>query len=80
MENTAKIYPNPAQSKITIEGYQNQFYSFEIFDLSGRKMMAKTEINSNRFMIDVGQLLPGIYFLKLVSTNGESIVRKFSKT
>jgi len=79
MKNPVKIYPNPAQSKIIIEGYQNQFYSFEIFDLSGRKMMAKTEINTNRFTVDVGQLLPGIYILKLGSTNGENIVQKFSK-
>jgi len=79
IENPVKIYPNPAKSKITIEGFQNQFYSFEIFDLSGRKMMAKTEINTNRFTVDVGQLLPGIYIKKLVSTNGESIIQKFSK-
>ncbi len=79
LETVVNVYPNPAQSKITIEGNQHQIDSFEIFDLSGRKMMAGTEINSNRFTVDVGQLLPGIYILKLSSTNGENIILKFSR-
>jgi hypothetical protein len=79
VETAVKIYPNPAHSKITIEGNQHQFNSFEIFDLSGRKMSAQNEINKNRFTIDVEKLLPGIYILKLVSTNGENIVQKFSR-
>jgi hypothetical protein len=79
VETVVNVYPNPAQSKITVESNQTQLISFEIFDLSGRKMMAKTEIISNRFSVDVGQLLPGIYLLKLGSTSGESIVQKFSK-
>jgi len=79
VETAVKIYPNPAHSKITIEGNQHQFNSFEIFDLSGRKMSALNDINKNRFTIDVEKLLPGIYILKLVRTNGENIVQKFSK-
>lgn len=79
IEAVVKIYPNPAQSKITVEGNQHQFHSCEIFDLSGRKMMTYTEINSKRFTIDVGQLLPAIYILKLNCANGESIIHKFSK-
>jgi len=79
VETAVKIYPNPAHSKITIEGNQHQFNSFEIFDLSGRKMSALNDINKNRFTIDVEKLLPGIYILKLVSTNGENIVQKFSR-
>jgi len=79
LETVVNVYPNPAQSKITIEGNDHQIDSFEIFDLSGRKMMAGTEINSNRFTVDVGQLLPGIYILKLSSTNGENIILKFSR-
>jgi len=79
IEAVVKVYPNPAQSKITIEGNQHQFNSFEVFDLSGRKMMTYTKINTNRFTIDVGQLSPGIYILKLGSTNEKVIIQKFSK-
>lgn len=79
MENLIRIYPNPTQSKITVEGKLQPFRSFEIFDINGRKMTFKTEINSNQFNIDVEKLLPAIYILKLNCTNGESIIHKFSK-
>jgi len=79
MESFVNIYPNPAYSKITVENNQTQLISFEIFDMNGRKMMAITEINTNRFTVDVGQLLPGMYILKLNCTNSESIIQKFSK-
>lgn len=79
VQTVVNIYPNPAQSKINVEGNQYQFSSFEIFDLSGRKMMAQTEINSNRFTIDIEKLLPGIFILKLHCKNGEIIALKFSK-
>jgi len=77
--NLVNIYPNPAQSKITIESNQIQLISFELFDLSGRKMMAQTEINSNRLSIDIEKLLPGIFILKLRKKTGENIVQKFIK-
>ena len=79
LETVINIYPNPAQTKITIEGNQHQFNSFEIFDLSGLKMMAKTEINSNRFTIDVIDLMSGIYIIKLRCYNDATFVQKFSK-
>ena len=78
-KTTVNIYPNPVSSKLNVEGYQNQFSSFEIFDFSGRKMMAQNEINSNRFTIEVGKLLPGIFILRLFDGNGESSVYKFNK-
>ena len=74
-----KVYPNPAQSEITVEGNQNHFRSFEIFDLSGRKMMVNNEINTTYFTIDIEKLLPGIFILKLHRQTGECIVQKFSK-
>lgn len=77
--NLVNIYPNPAQSKITTESNQIQLISFELFDLSGRKMMAQTEINSNRLSIDIEKLLPGIFILKLRTKTGENIVQKFIK-
>lgn len=79
LETVVNVYPNPAQSKITIESNQHQIISIEIFDLSGRKMMARTEINSNRFTVDVIDLMPGIYIIKLQCYNDATFVQKFSK-
>ena len=77
LENVVNIYPNPAQSKITIEGNHHLFNSFEIFDLSGRKMTEQNNINSSIFTIDVESFMPGIYILKLHSGNKDSFVKKF---
>jgi hypothetical protein len=79
LKSVVNIYPNPAQSRITIADNQNQFTSFEIFDLSGRKMIAQNEINSNNFSVDIERLFPAIYLLKLNYMNSESIILKFSK-
>ncbi len=78
-EGLINIYPNPAYSKITVEGFQNQLFAIEIFDISGRKMMSANEINSNQVTIDIGQLQPAIYLLKADFVNGKKIIQKFSK-
>lgn len=78
-EPVVKVYPNPAQLKITVRSNQDQFESFEIIDFSGRKMIAESGIYSSQFSINIGNLSPGIFLLKLHSENGGNIVRKFSK-
>jgi hypothetical protein len=79
LSQSVNLYPNPARTIITIDGKQNQITSFELFDLSGRKMISRNEINLNHFPIDIQKLLPGIYFIKLNCNMGESIIKKFSK-
>jgi hypothetical protein len=79
LSQSVNVYPNPARTIINIDGKQNQINSFELFDLSGRKMISRNEINLNHFPIDIRKLLPGIYFIKLNCNMGESIIKKFSK-
>jgi hypothetical protein len=74
------IYPNPAQSKITVKSNQYQFDSFEIFDLSGRKMMMQNGLDSNQFLVKIDNLSPAIYIMKLQLKNGDYLVGKFSKS
>jgi len=78
-EKSVKIYPNPARLKLTVDGSQYQIHSFEIFDLSGRKMMAQNDLNSNQFTVDIESFLPGIFIIRLHCNNGEGVVRKFTK-
>lgn len=74
------IYPNPAQSDITVKSYQYLFDSFEIYDLSGRKMIGQNTIDSNQFFVKIDNLSPGIYIMKLQLENGDYLVEKFSKS
>jgi spore coat protein CotH len=79
VDRIVSIFPNPARSKINVDSKLHQINSLEVFDINGRKLMAKNEINSNRFIIDVEKLLPGIYILKMRCYNDATFVLKFSK-
>ena len=60
-----KVYPNPAQEKLTIELSDNNDRpdaTVQIFDIIGRKMLTEN-IGSNNNVISVASLPAGSYFL-----------------
>ncbi len=73
------VYPNPAQSKITVSSQQKSINSYEVIDLRGRTVLLQTGINSDRFTIDIEYLYPAVYLLKINCGNNESIVQKIIK-
>ena len=60
-----KIYPNPVQNELFIEGGKGQI---EIIDFSGK--VVKNITNSNTKSINISDLYEGIYILKLTTENG----------
>lgn len=69
-----KIYPNPTQQFVNIEGVD--LSSVKIFDMSGRLVLHTTDASSQ---VDVGRLNAGIYLIQMASTNNEAILHKFIK-
>jgi parallel beta-helix repeat protein len=67
-EKPLKIYPNPANTILTIENAEGK--NVEIIDISGKTMLAFFAIN-HQFPIMINQLKSGIYFVK----TGNKIVR-----
>lgn len=65
--STISIYPNPANSSISIDGLTEQAF---IYDAVGRVVATITENG----LVDVNHLTPGVYFVK---TNTETV--KFIK-
>jgi hypothetical protein len=63
-----KIYPNPSQDFVQLEGFETQSAKYGIIDLSGRSIQVGI-LRENR--IDVSSLLSGIYFLRLELVSGE---------
>ncbi|WCO03461.1 T9SS type A sorting domain-containing protein [Psychroserpens ponticola] len=59
-----QIFPNPTSDTITIQNLNGQSFYFELYDVSGKKLM-KTKLNT----IDVSNLNSGLYFLKMVSNS-----------
>ncbi len=73
--NQLKIYPNPAVNNLQIEGI-SEVFSYEIYDMLGRKYMAENNKNNNT--IRISYLKPGLYILKIRSTS-ETGSFKFQK-
>lgn len=40
--------------------------NFDIFNISGKKVLSERQINSNKYSINLEHLQKGIYFIKLV--------------
>ena len=72
LENTLKVYPNPANDFLTVEGV---ITSVEVYNTVGQCLLNK-QVNGNT-KIDLAGFNNGIYFLR-VYNNEESVVRKFS--
>ena len=75
-ENTASfnIYPNPVNDKLYIETLtQTQTLTVEIYDMFGRQ---QSMVNGQQSMvIDVTDLNSGVYFVKVVTSEGETVKR-----
>lgn len=69
-----EIYPNPAKEILTVQSVQ-EFDSFEIYDLNGRKVKSG-ELNG--YTIAVEHLMKGIYLLRL-NNDGISTATRFVK-
>lgn len=70
------LYPNPAKSRITIEGGNVMLQSARIYDITGKLVAVKDKISSTSATIDVAGLASGAYFTEITSTAGERIVKK----
>ncbi len=72
-----KIYPNPANDYITVEGQfeMNEPVNMRLFNLQGKEVVSKKEIavsNTNqRFEINTGSLSNGVYYVEI----GNEIVK-----
>ena len=71
-EQTLKVYPNPANNYLIVEG---ETTSVEVYNTMGQRMMSKQ--TSGDTQIDLSGYANGMYFLR-VYNNGEVAIHKFS--
>ena len=79
-ENTSSfsIYPNPVNDKLYIETLtQTQTLTVEIYDMFGRQQSMVNGQQST--VIDVTSLNSGVYFVKVVTSEGETVKRFIKK-
>jgi hypothetical protein len=73
--NAISVYPNPAVNQIHV--ISNQKLDFGLFDYSGKNLLTGS-VDSKINTIDISQLAPGLYLLKL-SNQQTQFVQKMIK-
>lgn len=78
LEDELVIYPNPVTTQINIEGLNLGATTYEIMNLTGKRIKSGIIQSTNVMSIDAGQLKAGIYLLQINTEQG-NIQRKFQK-
>jgi len=75
-----RIYPNPVTDKLEIELYNkfSQGAVIQLFDNTGRLILTK-KVQESKHIIDIGNLYPGIYIIKISNINKETIIKRIAK-
>ncbi len=72
-----KTYPNPIKDFITLEGLSG-VNTICLIDISGKVLIEYTSTSSSG-TIDLNDIHPGLYFLRIASANGKVITKKVIK-
>jgi hypothetical protein len=63
-ENMIKVYPNPATDKLNVEVSVSS--KLQMLDINGKQVIAVQNVNANQKQtIDVSNLAPGVYMMKI---------------
>ncbi|MEM9885431.1 MAG: M12 family metallo-peptidase [Bacteroidota bacterium] len=78
--NTAdiKVYPNPANSWISVISNQQGTQQVNILDTKG-KLLQQHLIYGNENSIDISRLLSGVYFIQIRNEAGENVTKRLVK-
>jgi len=76
-----QLYPNPAKDVLNLKiDHSTMIEQIQITDMNGNTLLeiplAEIQTNSN---INVSELTSGIYFVRIVGTNGQTDIQKFVK-
>lgn len=72
------ISPNPSDGKFTLTNENSIITEFEVYDLSGRLVGGMKNINTDVYVLDAGQYVNGVYFIK-IKTEAGTVIKKIIK-
>ena len=72
--SSINMYPNPVNDKLYIEA-EMEVEEVVVYDVFGRPQDHKTTRLQGNLVVDVANLNSGIYFVKVVTENGETVKR-----
>ena len=76
--SSINMYPNPVNDKLYIEA-EMEVEEVVVYDVFGRPQDHKTTRLQGNLVVDVANLNSGIYFVKVVTENGEAVQRFIKK-
>jgi hypothetical protein len=71
--NNISVYPNPAHEKITLQVNGYSAFSYSLFSVDGRRIIANEMIypgNDFTYTIPLNTISPGIYILRIINDAG----------
>jgi len=71
----SKVYPNPASEQWTISTPNNTIKTIEVFNVLGKRVVSRNNINSDVANISVESLASGIYLAKISTDQGTKTVK-----
>ena len=69
------IAPNPSAGIFTIFSSNLNLDKIEVYDITGKIINSKTNLNSTNTTLDLTNVSTGIYFVKIVSNNQSTVKR-----
>lgn len=76
LETGMKVYPTIAQDNVIVEtDSAHPFRRMQLYDQQGRLMKDVKDIRTNRYTLSVGDIPQGMYFLRIMTSQGSSVSR-----
>ncbi|MCF6351827.1 MAG: T9SS type A sorting domain-containing protein [Cyclobacteriaceae bacterium] len=72
-ENEINIYPNPVKNILTINNREQLIESYKIYNTIGQVVQSSSSFDESK--INISHLKSGVYFLKILSNQKETIVK-----
>lgn len=64
------VYPSPAKTNVTVKMNDNSLVKYiELYNLMGKRIMARSNSNNTKLTVDVSSLSSGIYFVRTAFEN-----------
>ena len=72
------IYPNPSNGIFTIKRSSNKDLSISVYDITGKRILTKNNVQDSLINLDLSTAENGIYFVNIKSEN-HSVIKKIIK-